>query len=132
MSSLPKALGAGSLRAAAKVGGAVRNPLAPVRTVRAIWNAPEGGPDVFEEMTLAEHLEELRARIVKACLAIVPAFIVGLLLSKPLIRLIERQAKITNGFQILSPTEPFTDYMKVALYIALTIAFPLIFYQLIA
>jgi sec-independent protein translocase protein TatC len=132
MSSLPKALGTGSVKAVAKVGRAVRDPLAPVRTIRNIWNAPDGEADVFEEMTLAEHLEELRSRIVKACLAIVPALVIGLIFSKPLIRLIERQAKIENGFQILSPTEPFTDYMKVALYIALTIAFPLIFYQLIA
>lgn len=132
MSSLPKALGTGSIKAVASVGRAVRSPLAPVRAIRDLWNAPEGEPEVFEEMTLAEHLAELRSRIVKACLGIVPAFVIGLLLSKRMIRLIQRQAHIKNGFQILSPTEPFTDFMKVAFYIALTIAFPLIFYQLIA
>jgi sec-independent protein translocase protein TatC len=132
MSSLPKALGTGSVKAVAKLGGVIRHPLAPVRSLRDIWNAPDGLPETFEEMTLAEHLEELRSRIVKACLAILPAFAIGLFFSKRVIRLIQHQAKIENGFLILSPTEPFTTFMKVALYIALTIAFPLILYQVIA
>jgi sec-independent protein translocase protein TatC len=136
MSQVTKALGQGSLQAASAVGNLARHPLAPVKSARAsiqdIWNPPPDEPEVFEEMTLLEHLEELRSRIVKACLAFAPAFIIGLIFSKSLIALIERQAHITGGFQILSPTEPFTDYMKVALYIGLAIAFPVIFYQAIA
>jgi sec-independent protein translocase protein TatC len=136
MSQITKALGQGSLQAASAVGNLARHPLAPVKSARAsiedIWRPPPDAPEVFEEMTLAEHLEELRSRIVKACVAFAPAFIIGLILSKSMIALIERQARITGGFQILSPTEPFTDYMKVALYIGLTIAFPVIFYQIIA
>jgi sec-independent protein translocase protein TatC len=136
MSQVTKALGQGSLHAASAVGNVVRHPLAPVKSARAaiqdIWNPPPDTPEVFEEMTLFEHLDELRSRIVKSCVAFAPAFVIGLIFSKPLIALIERQAHITEGFQILSPTEPFTDYMKVALYIGLAIAFPVIFYQAIA
>jgi sec-independent protein translocase protein TatC len=136
MSTLSKALGQGSLHAAAAVGEAARHPLAPIKSAHAaiqdIWGASPDEPEIFAEMTLAEHLEELRSRILKSCLAIAPGFIIGLFLSKGMIALIERQARITGGFQILSPTEPFTDYMKVALYIGLTIAFPVIFYQIVA
>ena len=136
MSQVTKALGQGSLHAASAVGNVVRHPLAPVKSARAavqeIWNPPPDTPEVFEEMTLFEHLDELRSRIVKSCVAFAPAFVIGLIFSKSLIALIEKQAHITEGFQILSPTEPFTDYMKVALYIGLAIAFPVIFYQAIA
>ena len=35
-------------------------------------------PDVFEEMTLLEHMEELRDRIVKSVIAIGVAFVAGI------------------------------------------------------
>ncbi len=107
----------------------LRHLLAPLKKVLAV---PSDEPEVFEEMTLQEHLEELRGRIVRTCLAIGGGFLIGLFLAKPLLRLIQHQAKIEGGFQILSPTEPFTDYMKVALYVAIAIAAPVILYQLIA
>lgn len=136
MSEVTKALGRGTFNAVSSAGALARHPLAPVKSARAavldIWQASPDEPEVFEEMTLIEHLEELRARILKATLAFVPAFIIGLIFSKRLIALIQRQAHIEGGFQILSPTEPFTDYMKVALYIGLAIAFPIIFYQAVA
>ncbi len=89
--------------------------------------------DVFEEMTLQEHLEELRDRLVKTCVSIGLAFIVGLFLAFPLLDKIKEQANIPDdeGLDILSPTEPITTYMKVALYIAVGFAMPIIIWQLI-
>ncbi|HEU5434710.1 MAG TPA: twin-arginine translocase subunit TatC [Thermomicrobiales bacterium] len=88
-------------------------------------------PDVFEEMTLLEHMEELRDRIVKTCIGIGVTFIVGLFLAVPLLHYMKNAANAERGFQVLSPTEPLTLYMKVALYIAIAIAMPLIVWQFI-
>lgn len=88
-------------------------------------------PDVFEEMTLLEHMEELRDRIVKTAIGIGLTFIIGLFLAIPLLKLIKREANVPQGFDILSPTEPLTLYVKVAFYIAVAIAMPLIVWQFI-
>jgi len=87
--------------------------------------------DVFTEMTLAEHLDELRSRIVKIVIGIVVCFVIGLLLVNPLLRLI-RDAANVEQFDVNEATEPITSYFKTALYIAVTLALPLIFYQVFA
>lgn len=95
-------------------------------------------PDVFDEMSLQEHLEELRSRIVKACLSVGVAFIGGVILTKPLLDLIVDQANATvandgpGGLDIKGPTDPITITFKVALYIAIGFALPMILYQFIA
>jgi sec-independent protein translocase protein TatC len=87
--------------------------------------------DVFEEMTLAEHLEELRSRIVKTCLGIGAAFVIGLILAKPALEIVRNTANVSK-FDVNEATEPITNYFKIALYIAISIAMPLIFYQAFA
>lgn len=95
-------------------------------------------PDVFQEMSLYEHLDELRSRIVKACISVGLAFVAGILLAKPLLETIVREANATvgeggsGGLDIKSPTDPITIYFKMALYIAIAFALPVILYQLIA
>lgn len=88
-------------------------------------------PDVFEEMTLLEHMEELRDRIVKTAIAIGITFIFGLFLAVPFLHYLKQTSNATEGFQILSPTEPITLYMKVALYIAIAFAMPVIVWQFV-
>lgn len=85
--------------------------------------------DVFEEMTLAEHLDELRSRIVKICLSIGAAFIVGLFLATPALKLVRDTADVAS-FDVNEATEPITSFFKVAMAIAIAIALPMIFYQL--
>jgi sec-independent protein translocase protein TatC len=90
-------------------------------------------PDIFEEMTLQEHLVELRDRIMKVCIGVGLAFVLGAFLSKPLLQQMMDNANLADtGFDIRSPTDPLTLYFKVALYIALGITMPLIVYQIIA
>ncbi len=89
-------------------------------------------PDVFEEMTLQEHLEELRDRIMKMVLAIVPAFIFGFIIQGRILVDIREKANAVDGLQNLSPTDPLTLSFKVALYVALAITMPIIVYQFIA
>jgi sec-independent protein translocase protein TatC len=86
--------------------------------------------DVFEEMTLAEHLDELRSRIVKTCVAIGVAFIAGVALAGPLLDWIADKAQVSeNGLDISSPTDVITVYFQIALYIAVTFAMPVIIWQ---
>ncbi len=88
-------------------------------------------PDVFEEMTLLEHMEELRDRIVKSVIAIGVAFIAGVFLAGPLLRRLQVEANAMDGFDVVSPTDPITLYFKIALYIAIAIALPVLLWQLI-
>jgi sec-independent protein translocase protein TatC len=90
-------------------------------------------PDVFEEMTLQEHLIELRDRIMKVCIGIGIAFIFGAVAARFLIEQIVISANVEGaGLDISSPTDPLTLYFKVALYIAIALTLPLSVYQLIA
>jgi sec-independent protein translocase protein TatC len=88
-------------------------------------------PDQFEEMTLLEHMEELRDRIIKSVIAVGVAFIAGIVLANPLLQRLRVEANATAGFDVVSPTDPITLYFKVALYIAIAIALPVILWQLI-
>jgi sec-independent protein translocase protein TatC len=87
--------------------------------------------DVFEEMTLLEHMEELRDRIVKSVLAIGVAFIAGVFLAGPLLKRLQVEANAVGGFDVVSPTDPITLYFKVSLYVAIGFALPVIMWQLV-
>jgi sec-independent protein translocase protein TatC len=88
-------------------------------------------PDEFEEMTLLEHMEELRDRIIKSVIAIGIAFIAGIFLAGPLLKRLQVEADAVGGFDVVSPTDPITLYFKIALYIAIGIALPVIMWQLV-
>ncbi|HVB65341.1 MAG TPA: twin-arginine translocase subunit TatC [Nitrolancea sp.] len=87
-------------------------------------------PETFEEMTLQEHLEELRNRLVFSALAVAGGFIAGLLLAFRVLDLIERMSGLKQLY-VFSPTESFTTYMKVALYIGIGLAMPVLIYQIV-
>jgi sec-independent protein translocase protein TatC len=89
-------------------------------------------PDVFEEMTLQEHLEELRDRIMKMVFAIVPAFIFGFFIAGRILTDISVKANTAAGLDVKSPTETITLTFKVALYVAIAICMPIIVYQFVA
>lgn len=86
---------------------------------------------MFAEMTVGEHLLELRSRIVRACLSVGGAFIIGLILAVPMLNKMQHDSRAVSGFDIRSPVDPITIYVKVAAYIALGLAFPAILYQLL-
>lgn len=88
-------------------------------------------PDVFAEMTLLEHLEELRDRIIKCLIAVGVAFIAGIFLAGPLLERLKFEAAAQAGFDVVSPTDPITLYFKVALYIAIALALPVLLWQLV-
>lgn len=93
---------------------------------------PEPEPeDIFEEMTLQEHLEELRQRILYAAIAIAIAFVIGLILAFPLLDLMADLSGL-ESFTLISPTEGFATFMRIGFYIAVALSMPVLVYQLIA
>lgn len=92
---------------------------------------PEPEPEEFyKEMTLQEHLEELRQRLIISLLAVAVGFIAGLALAIPTLRLVVEMSGLQR-LQAIAPTESFVTYTKVALYIGIAFAMPVIIYQFV-
>jgi sec-independent protein translocase protein TatC len=89
-------------------------------------------PDVFEEMTLQEHLEELRDRILKMVIAIVPTFLFGFFIAGRILEDIRGKANAIDGLDVKSPTDTLTLTFKIGLYVAICICMPIIVYQIVA
>lgn len=104
----------------------------PVKLPARLPKLPDPSePDVFEEMTLLEHMEELRDRIIKSAIAIGIAFIAGIALAYPMLERLKESAAAQGGFDVVSPTDPITIYFKIALYIAVGISLPVLIWQFI-
>jgi sec-independent protein translocase protein TatC len=85
-----------------------------------------------DRLTLVEHLDELRTRIVIAIFAFVVALGLCFWQNHQILKIINDP--LPKGTQpiTLSPTEPFTTTLTVAAYAALLIALPVILYQVYA
>jgi sec-independent protein translocase protein TatC len=85
-----------------------------------------------DRLTLVEHLDELRTRIVIAVFAFVVAL--GLCFWQNHLLLDIINDPLPKGAKpiTLSPTEPFTTTLTVSAYAALLIALPIVLYQLYA
>lgn len=88
-------------------------------------------------MSLGEHLEELRRRVIYALLGLVPILVLGLSFGTTILRLLivpVEQALLRTGqsptLQALSPIETFASYIKVGLVAAVLIGVPWIVTQL--
>jgi sec-independent protein translocase protein TatC len=82
------------------------------------------------EMSLFDHLEELRQRIFYALIAVVVGVISCFLVVKPIVQLLEVPAQGVKFLQ-LAPGEYFFVSIKVAGYSGLLIASPFVLYQII-
>jgi hypothetical protein len=101
-------------------------------TIPRIPSYDSDEPDVFEEMTLQEHLVELTGRIKKMVIGLVAGFIVGAILVRPILDQIVNAAQVEAGLDIRSPSDPITIFFRIALYVAVGITLPNIIYQLVA
>jgi sec-independent protein translocase protein TatC len=85
-------------------------------------------------MSLGDHLEELRARLILAILGFVIALVACLAFGKWIISFIEMPYIKAMGeeprLQTIAPTEGFGSYMEISMIAAVVIASPWIFYQL--
>jgi sec-independent protein translocase protein TatC len=105
---------------------------APIRVNLSDESAEANHPDdqfpAEVEMTLVDHLEELRRRIFRSLVAVVIGAAGCLLLVKPLVRLLEVPAKGIHFLQ-LAPGEFLFVSLKVAGYSGLTLALPYVLYE---
>lgn len=97
---------------------------------------PEPEPDFLDEvpddleMSLFDHLEELRLRIFYALIAIVLGIIACFIFVNPIVMLLEVPAQGIKFLQ-LAPGEYFFVSLKVAGYSGLVVASPFVLYQIV-
>lgn len=100
-----------------------------------------GGPDVPEEeefggpeLTIVEHLIELRQRITKCALALVVGTVIGLLFFTTVFDALKEPlpADLKKVLIYTEMTEMFTTYFKVAILTGAAIAMPVLVYQVFA
>jgi len=92
--------------------------------------APRPHPD---KMTFLEHLEELRQRLVRACVYLAGGFGVGWFFREPVFHfLVEpmRRAGYTDAFIFTSPAEALMLYMKMAFFVGIFVASPFVLYEI--
>lgn len=91
---------------------------------------PDDVADLDVEMSLFDHLEELRMRIFYALIAIVVGVVICFCFVNPIVQLLEVPAQGVKFLQ-LSPGEYFFVSLKVAGYSGLLVASPFVLYQII-
>ncbi|MFO7273389.1 MAG: twin-arginine translocase subunit TatC [Bacillota bacterium] len=86
-----------------------------------------------KELTLVEHLTELRQRIIKSLIALAAGFFVAVFLSQPVFKAILDQAR-ADGVQLIQYTyaDTFLTQIKLSLILGVVLAFPVVLYQAIA
>ena len=81
------------------------------------------------EMTILDHLDELRQRLIKVVIAVLIGVIAGTFVTPPVLKLLV--APLGDLVPIaISPTEAPAVFFKVAIVIGLVISMPVIIYQL--
>ena len=88
-----------------------------------------------DRLSVVEHLDELRNRLIVSVVALVVAFAVAYGFHEQLIELLEQplpQKFKDSGLITLSPTEPFFVTLKVCFWAAILVALPVWLYQLYA
>jgi sec-independent protein translocase protein TatC len=98
-----------------------------------------GAPERDVQMTIWEHLGELRKRITRAAIALFLAMIVAWTFRVKILAFIlvpyenawhERQLPGVPELQTLSPADVFVGYLQLSLFAGIIAAAPVIFYQL--
>src|SRR5690349_7329815 len=96
-----------------------------IRSVRTTRGARE------KELSLVEHLDELRRRLIVASIALVATTAISFLFSTQIIEFLlvpSGQTKLVA----FTPTENFTTYFRVALFAGIAFAMPVILYEIYA
>ncbi len=96
--------------------------------------APAGNPGpapspALGEMTLVEHLVELRNRLFKAVLAILLGAIVGFILGDPVIALLAAPIPGNRPLYFTGLGDAFMIHVKIALVVGVILGMPVILYQ---
>jgi len=117
-------------QAPARPPGQPGAPPPPIRVPPLSDSSPDAFPGEVE-MSLVDHLEELRRRILRSLLAVVVAAAGCLVFVKPLVRLLEMPADGIRFLQ-LAPGEFLFVSLKVAGYAGLSLALPWVLYEILS
>jgi sec-independent protein translocase protein TatC len=85
-----------------------------------------------KELSLMQHLGELRSRLMVASFGVLIATTVAFFFAKDIILALEAPAHLGKPLQIISPTEGFTTYMRVSLFTGIALSMPIILYEIYA
>jgi len=83
-----------------------------------------------KRMTVVEHLEELRWRMIKAAIALVATTLFSLIFASRFLKILLAPAEGVKPI-FLRPTEGFVTYLRVAFISGVALAMPIILYQAI-
>ena len=85
--------------------------------------------DRDKELSLVQHLGELRSRLMVASIAVVITTVIAFVFSVDIIRILMLPAGVSRLIA-LSPTENFTTFMRVSLFSGIALAMPVILYEI--
>ncbi len=88
-----------------------------------------------KNMTILEHLEELRNRLIVVLVAVAVATVIAVLFAGSVFQILEgpaRSAKPDLTFIYTAPMEMLSTYLKVALFTGIVLATPVIVYEVAA
>jgi sec-independent protein translocase protein TatC len=91
---------------------------------------PDDVADLDVEMSLGEHLSELRRRLLIAALSVLLFTIIGFIFIDPIIEFLRQPAPQDLPLHQFSPTEGLFTFMKVALMVGVAGAMPMLVYQI--
>ena len=91
---------------------------------------PDDVADLDFEMTLGEHLSELRRRLLIAALSVLFFTIIGFIFIDPIMTFLRQPAPEEIQLYQFSPTEGLFTYMRVALLVGVAGAMPVLVYQI--
>lgn len=86
--------------------------------------------EALQKLTVLEHLEELRQRLIKSVIGVAVATIISFLFTRQLLYVLKQPAGNIQ-FITVEATEGFSTYFKVAFYSGLALATPVVLYQAI-
>jgi sec-independent protein translocase protein TatC len=84
-----------------------------------------------KELSLVQHLGELRDRVMVAAIAVVATSAISFMFTTNILQILLIPSGETSLIA-LNPTENFTTYMRVALFSGITLSMPVILYELYA
>jgi len=109
----------------------------------AFWKKKRNSPDDPEEfrLTLVEHLEELRSRIIRSLVILVAGWVIGWFIEPPIFNSLQTTIKrtvdpilfrhhIESKYVWSNATDPFLFKFKLSLIIGLVLTFPFLILQL--
>lgn len=83
------------------------------------------------ELSLIEHLDELRRRLVVTAVAVAITSALAFSFSQPIVKFLLVPSGVAKCIA-LSPTENFTTFMRVSLFAGIALAMPVLLYELYA